>query len=83
MTINRMNIGQHLLDKELEIVGKTKEDLINDDRWRFNFTITNDQLWEFRRYSIFTLQKVFKINRKKAEDNFEWWWKMFGVRIKN
>ena len=82
-TINRMNIGQHLLDKELQMIGKTREDLINDDRWRFNFTISYDQLNEFKKYSLYSLQKVFKFNKKKAEDCFDWWWKIFGVRIKN
>ena len=47
-----MNIGQHLLDKELQMIGKTREDLINDDRWRFNFTISYDQLNEFKKYSL-------------------------------
>ena len=83
MKINRMNIGQHLLEYELQLIGKTIKEMVMDDRWRFNFTITNEQLWEFRKYSISVLQKVFKFNKKKAEDNFAWWWKMFGVRIKN
>ncbi len=83
MKITRENITEHLLDYQLEMVGKDRTVLIDDDKWRFNVTITRIQLNEFREYSISLLQKIFKINKKKAKDNFEWFWMRFGLRIKN
>lgn len=83
MKISRNNIGEHLFDYQLQLIGKTRVDVIDDDRWRFNFTMTRQQMEDFRRYSIPLMQKVFKFNRKKAEDCFLWWNQMFGVRIKN
>ena len=81
--INRKNIVSHLLDYELHLAGKKLVDTIDIPDWRFEFSITNDQYEGFRNYTIPLLKKVFKFNRQKAEATFEWFWKHFGIEIKN
>ena len=82
MKISRNNIAEALLDKQLEIVGKTKIDILDNDCWKFDFTMTQQQLFEFKKYAIPLLQKVFHVNRLKAESIFDSFRKLFGVRIK-
>lgn len=82
-TINRNNISRHLVEYELEMVGKTLANTIDDIMWRFNFTMTRNQFEQFRSYAIPLLKKTFKFNKRKAEDTFKWFYDNFGVRIKN
>lgn len=81
--ITRKNIGSHLFDYQLEMIGKKRINIIDDDRWRFNNTMTLKQLEEFKEYSVNLLQKTFKYRKQKAVDTFEWFRMQFGVRIKN
>ncbi len=81
--INRLNITQHLLEYELGMVGKTMLDVLDDDRWYFNITMTSKQYAEFRNYAIPLLQKIFKFNKRKALSTFSWFDLMFGLRIKD
>ncbi len=81
--ITRENIGDHLFDYQLEMLGKTRIDIVDRDTWRFDFTMTQEQLIDFTSYAIPLLQKTFKFNRRKALDTFEWFRMQFGVRIKN
>jgi hypothetical protein len=81
--ITRANVSSHLLEYQLNMVGKSMSDLIDDDKWRFNITMTSEQLEEFTHYSVKLLQKVFRFNRQKATDTFEWFRMQFGVRIKD
>lgn len=80
--ITRENIGVHLMDYQLEMVGKTRLEMIDDDKWRFNFTMTRTQSEEFHSYAIPLLMKVFHCTKPKAEENFQWFKSMFGLRIK-
>lgn len=81
--ITRENVGEHLFDYQLKIVGKTRVDVINDDRWHFNWTMTQAQFMEFYKYAIKVLQKVFHCNRVNAVNAFNFYWSQFKVRIKN
>ena len=81
--ITRTNIADHLLDYQLNMIGKTRLDVVDDDKWFFNFTMTKEQLAEFKEYAVPLMQKVFKFNKTKAENSFNWFREQFGVRIKN
>lgn len=81
--INRKTILSHLIDFELALAGKKLTDAVDAHDWRFDFTITNYQLEQFRNYAIPLLKKVFRCNKAKAESTFEWFWKNYGLRIKN
>jgi hypothetical protein len=82
-TINRNNIVQHLLEYELWLSGHKLVNLIDTTNYRADFTIDWEQYNSFRGYAVPLLKKVFRCNRKKAEAAFIWFWKNFGVRIKN
>ena len=80
--VNRETITRHLIEKELEMVGKTMMDTLDDDNWHFNITLTRAQYWEFRKYSIKLIKKIFKCNTRRSNDTFEWFMRAFGLRIK-
>lgn len=80
--INRANITRHLIEYQLDIVGKRLVDTLDDDKWYFNWTITREEHAMFKRYAIRTLKKVFKFNTTKATETFNWFYEQFGLRIK-
>lgn len=81
--INRENITKHLIEYQLNMVGKKLEDTLDDDLWYFNNTMTPEQHEEFKSYAIPLLKKVFKFNKTKAESTFGWFNLQFGLRIKS
>jgi hypothetical protein len=81
--VNRANIMTHLIDKELEMVGKSRLDVLDDDKWYFNITMTRAQYKEYRVYSIKLIKKTFRCNTKKAEDTHLWFFSLFGLRLKD
>lgn len=80
--INRANITRHLIEYQLDIVGKRLIDTLDDDKWYFNWTITREEHAMFKRYAIRTLKKVYKFNTTKANETFKWFYEQFGLRIK-
>lgn len=82
-TINRNNITDHLIEYQLNLVGKTIEEIKDDELWYTNNVITSEQHVEFKAYAIPLLKKVFKFNKSKAEDTFNWFDLAFGLKIKN
>ena len=81
--INRANITKHLIEYQLDMVGKRLVDTLDDDLWYFNWTMTQEQHEEFKRYAIPLLKKIFKFNKGRAEQTFDWLNLQFGLRIKN
>ena len=81
--INRANITKHLIEYQLDMVGKRLVDTLDDDMWYFNWTMTQEQHEEFKRYAIPLLKKIFKFNKGRAEQTFDWFNLQFGLRIKN
>jgi hypothetical protein len=82
MKINRTNISDHLIEYQLNMVGKTIEDAKSDDMWYFNWTMTPEEHEVFKAYAIPLLKKTFKFNKAKAESTFGWFNLQFGLRIK-
>ena len=81
--INRTNIIDHLIKKELEISGHTLAEAVLDSNWTFNFTLTMEQHAQFKKYCIPLLKKIFKFRRERAEYTFEFFYLNWGLRIKN
>ena len=81
--VNRDNITRHLVEYQLEMVGKSMLDTLDDDVWYFNITMTSEQHEEFKRYAISLIKKIFKCNKRRAEQTFGWFNLQFGLRIKN
>lgn len=83
MKINRYNIADHLIEYQLNMVGKTIEEARKDDMWYFNWTMTQQQADELKAYAIPLIKKVFRCNKSKAEKTFSWFFLEFGLRIKD
>jgi hypothetical protein len=83
VVINRTNIQDHLIEYQLNMVGKTVEDAKKDEMWFQNFTMTSQQHELFKSYAIPLLRKVFKFNKGKAEQTFQWFDLGYGLRIKD
>ena len=81
--ITRDNITNHLVEYQLAMVGKTLLDTLDDDMWYFNFTMTQAEHEEFRKYAIKLIRKTFRCNRLNGEKTFDWFNLQFGLRIKN
>lgn len=82
-SINRTNITEHLIEHQLNMIGKTIEEIKDDELWYVNNTFTDEQFIEFKKYSIPLLKKVFKFNKAKAEKTFDWFCLQFGLKILN
>jgi len=80
--INRTNISEHLVEYELNMIGKTMEDVKDDTQWYNNNTMTEEQYEEFKGYAIPLLKKIFKFNNRRAEQTFDWFNLQFGLCIK-
>ncbi len=81
--VNRTNITDHLIEYQLKMVGKTVDDIKEDELWYTNNTMTEEQHEEFKRYAIPLLKKIFKFNKSKAESTFGWFDLQFGLKIIN
>lgn len=83
MAINRTNVADHLVEYQLEMVGKTIAEAYKTDEWYSKWTMTEAQQEDLRAYAIPLLKKVFKCNKKRAESIFGWFLLQFGLRIDN
>ena len=81
--VNRTNISEHLIEYQLNMIGKTINDVKGDEEWYSNNTMTQEQHEEFKRYAIPLLKKIFKFNKAKAEQTFGWFDLQFGLKINN
>lgn len=82
MKITRENISQHLLSYELSLINRDISILLEDDKWRFNNPLTFSQYEHFHIYTIHLIKKTFKCNKQKAENTFNFFWREFGLRLK-
>jgi hypothetical protein len=79
--INRMTIGDHLIEYQLQMIGKTVEEALEYPQWYDNWTMTPEQHAEFKAYAIPLLKKVFKFNTTKANSTFSYFNLQFGIKI--
>jgi len=79
--INRMTISDHLIEYQLQMIGKTVQDALKDPEWYNTWTMTSEQHDEFKAYAIPLLKKIFKFNTGKANNTFAWFDLQFGLRI--
>ena len=78
--ITRLNIADHLVEYQLNMIGKTTSDALKDDMWFHNWTFSTRQYELFKGYAVPLIKKVFKCNTKKAEETFGWFNLQFGLR---
>lgn len=81
MKITRENIADHLVEYQLNMIGKTIEDVKNDPDWYYNNTWGTEQYLQFRKYSVDLIKKTFRCNKRKADSTFDWFNLNFGLRV--
>lgn len=81
--ITRENITTHLIEYQLNVIGKTTEQAKKDELWFTNWTFTTQQYELFRAYAIPLIKKTFRCNTKKATETFGWFNVQYGLRIKD
>ncbi len=64
-TINRQNITDHLIEYQLKIIGKTIDEVTNDEKWFTNNTMTPEQHEEFKAYAIPLLKKYLSLTKRR------------------
>ena len=80
--INRENISEHLLDYQLDMIGKSMQEAHMTREWYNKWTMTQEQHDQFKTYALPLLKKVFKCSKSKAESTFDFFDLQFGLRIK-
>lgn len=78
---NRENIAMHLVEYQMNMIGKTFEDAECTPYFFQDFTMTQEQFLEFKKYAIPLLKKVLRCNKAKADQTFDWWNLNWGLRI--
>lgn len=81
-TINRANIARHMLEYQLNMIGKTTNDTKKKENWFNEWTISDREFQYFERWAIPLLKKTFKINTNKAYEIFQWFNMQFGLNRK-
>jgi len=81
MKITRHNISEHLMEYQLEKIGKTVQDAIDNKEWIREWSWKKEQYDEFKKYAIPLIKKVFRCNKKRAETAFAWFDLQFGLKI--
>lgn len=79
--ITRETITIHLVEYELNMVGKTLEEAEKSSTWYSDNSMTEEQYEMFKGYAIPLIKKVFKCSKKNAEDTFRWFDLMYGLRV--
>jgi len=80
--VNRENISEHLLDYQLDMIGKSIQEAHMTREWYDKWTMTQEQHDAFKAYALPLLKKVFKCNKSRAESTFDFFDLQFGLRIK-
>jgi hypothetical protein len=81
--INRETISEHLIDYQLDMIGKSIQEAHMTKEWYNKWTMTQEQHDKFKAYALPLLKKVFKCNKSRAESTFDFFDLQFGLRIKN
>ena len=81
--VTRINISEHLVEYQLNLIGKTSKQALANSNWYNEWTITENQIKFLKSYAIPLLKKIFKFNKAKAEDTFLWFLLQYGLKLKN
>jgi len=63
-------------------IDKTLPEAELNENWWFEWEISSVRYEEYKKDSIKLLKKVFKCNRLRATETFEWFYSQFGIKIK-
>lgn len=79
--ITRINVSEHLLEFQFNILGKTMSDTIEENLWKTEWRLSVKQKKLFKSYAMGVLKKVFRFNTSKARETYDFFDKNFGLSI--
>ena len=77
--INRLNVSEHLLEFQFNILGKTMADTLKESEWKREWKMTGKQKTLFKSYAMGILKKVFRFNTSKARETYAFFDNEFGL----
>lgn len=79
--INRINVSEHLMEFQFNILGKTMADTIHESNWKNEWKLTESQKKLFKSYATGVLKKVFRFNTSKARETYNFFDQNFGLSV--
>ena len=79
--INRINVSEHLLEFQFNILGKTMADKIHETEWKTEWKLNLRQKKLFKSYAMAVLKKVFRFNTSKARETYDFFDINFGLPL--
>jgi hypothetical protein len=80
--ITRDTITDRLISFELSLIGKSMSEITTDQLWYLHNSLTSIQYSLLKGYAIPLLRKIFKFNKAKANSTFDWFYTVYGLKIK-
>lgn len=78
--VTRDNLVEHLINKQLEYVGKTIQDVKDDPNWYTNNTLTKEQHTEWKEYCL-KLMKKHLVRKHRLDYEFGMFDLMYGLKV--
>jgi hypothetical protein len=79
--ITRINVSEHLMEFQFNILGKTMADTIHETSWKNEWKLTESQKKLFKSYATGVLKKVFRFNTSKARETYNFFNENFGLSV--
>lgn len=79
--INRINVSEHLMEFQFNILGKTMADTIYETSWKQEWKLSESQKKLFKSYATGVLKKVFRFNTSKARETYKFFDENFGLSV--
>jgi len=77
--INRINVSEHLLEYQFNLLGKTMSNTIEETNWKEEWKLSKKQKEMFKSYALGVLKKVFRFNTSKARETLTFFEQNFGL----
>lgn len=77
--INRVNVSEHLLEYQFNLLGKTMSNTIEETKWKEEWKLSKKQKEMFKSYALGVLKKVFRFNTSKARETLTFFEQNFGL----
>lgn len=78
--LTKDNLVNHMINKQLEYVGKTIEDVKDDPNWYTNNTLTKEQHAEWKEYCL-KLMKKHLVRKHRLDYEFGMFDLMYGLKV--
>lgn len=79
--LTKEELVNHLIQKELDYVGKTIDEIRDDDEWYRNNTLTTEQYEEWKTYAKKLIKEQLKCTSQKVDYEFAMFDLMYGLKV--